>query len=211
MLPNRIVLIVVLLVYHTRTTSPLWRPYYDKYHLTITDRVRYYRLAYVIRKCAISVKLISFCVYHTNVPGYHHRLCNPVTPFSTKQSIRRIDILHLSHWDSSEKTDNLTVMFMTPCASMAKSPHSSESLEDIIREENIGDYDSDTVVEEGETPETTTSASCEPSHIAPSPFTERSTAQALTALRASTTLDEPIITNKARWATATLYRAKWES
>ena len=30
----------------------------------------------------------------------------------------------------------------------------------------------------------------------PSPFPERSTAQALTALRALTTLDEPIITNE---------------
>ena len=79
---------------------------------------------------------------------------------------------------------------------MAKSPHSSESLEDIIREENIGDYDSDTAMEEGETPEPATSASCEPSCIAPIPFLERSTAQALTALRGSITLDEPIITNK---------------
>ena len=78
---------------------------------------------------------------------------------------------------------------------MAKSPHSSESLEDIIREENIGDYDSDTAMEEGETPEPATSASCEPSRIAPNPFPERSTAQTLTTLRASTTLDEPIITN----------------
>ena len=78
---------------------------------------------------------------------------------------------------------------------MAKSSHSSESLEDIIREEKIVDYDSDTVVEEGETPETATSSSCEPSRIAPNPFPERSTAQALTALRDSTTLEEPIITN----------------
>ena len=36
---------------------------------------------------------------------------------------------------------------------MAKSSHSSESLEEIIREENNVDYDRDTVVEEGETPE----------------------------------------------------------
>ena len=50
MLPNRIVLIAVLLVYHTRTTSPLWRPCYDRYPPTITDIVRYYRLAYVIQK-----------------------------------------------------------------------------------------------------------------------------------------------------------------
>ena len=55
------------------------RPYYDIYPLTITDRVQYYRLAYVIQKYALSVTLISFCVYHTNVPGYHNRLCNPVT------------------------------------------------------------------------------------------------------------------------------------
>ena len=64
MLPNRIVLIIVLLVYHTTTTSPLWRPCYDRYPLTITDRVRYYRLAYVRQKCALSVTLISFRVYH---------------------------------------------------------------------------------------------------------------------------------------------------
>ena len=79
---------------------------------------------------------------------------------------------------------------------MEKSSHSSESLEDIIREENIVDYDSDTVVEEGEIPKPATSASCEPSRIAPNPFPERSPAQALTALRDSATLDEPIITNE---------------
>ena len=79
---------------------------------------------------------------------------------------------------------------------MAKSSHSSDSLEDIIREESIVDYGSGTALEEGETPEPATSASCEPSRIAPNPFPERSTAQMLTALRASTTLDEPIITNK---------------
>ena len=69
-------------------------------------------------------------------------------------------------------------------------------MEDIVREESIVDYDSDTVMEEGGTPEPTMSASCKPSRIAPNPFPERSTAQALTALRASTTLDELIITNK---------------
>ena len=79
---------------------------------------------------------------------------------------------------------------------MAKSSHSFASLEDIIREENIADYDSDTVVEAGETPEPATSASYKPSRIAPNPFPGRSTAQTLTTLRASTTLDEPIITNK---------------
>ena len=134
MLPNRIVLMVVLLVYHTRTTSSLWRPYYDRYPLTVTDMVQYYRLAYVIQKYALSVILISFCVYYTNVPGYHNHLCNIVTPSSMKHSIPRIDILHLSQWDSSERTDDLTVIFTTPCASMAKSLHSFESLKDIIRE-----------------------------------------------------------------------------
>ena len=94
-----------------------------------------------------------------------------------------------------ERTDNLTVLFTIPCASTAKSLLSSESLEDIIREGNIVDYDSETVVEEGETREPATSASCEPSRIAPNPFPERSTAQTLTELRASTTLDEPIVTN----------------
>ena len=79
MLPNRKVLIVVLLVYHTRTKTPLWRPYYDRYPLTITDRARYYRLAYVIQRYALSVILISFCVYLTSVPGYHNHLCNSVT------------------------------------------------------------------------------------------------------------------------------------
>ena len=79
MLPNRIVLIVVLLVYHTRTTSPLWRPHYDRYPLTITDRVQFYCFSYVIQKYALSVILISLCVYHTNVPGYPNHLCNPVT------------------------------------------------------------------------------------------------------------------------------------
>ena len=75
MLPNRIVLIVVLLVYQTRTTLPLWRPYYDRYPLTITDRVRCYRSAYVIQNtpyqwyrslsvCAIPMYLVirTVCV-----------------------------------------------------------------------------------------------------------------------------------------------------
>ena len=66
-------------MYHTRIASPLWRPYYDRYPLTITDRVRYYRSADLIQKYALSVILISFCVYHTTVPGYHNHLCNPVT------------------------------------------------------------------------------------------------------------------------------------
>ena len=79
---------------------------------------------------------------------------------------------------------------------MAKSSHSSESLEDIIREENVVVYKNDTVVEEGEIPEPATSASCDPPRIAPNSFPERSTAQALIALRASTTLDEPVITNE---------------
>ena len=196
MVPHRIVFIVVLLVYQTRTTLPLWRPYYDRYPLTITDRVRCYRSAYVIQKYVVSVIPISFCVCHTNVPGYRNRLCNPVASSFTKQSILRIEIFHLSHWDSSERADNLSFVFTTPCASMAKSSNSSGSLEDIIREENIVDYDSDAIMEEGETPEPATSESCKPSRIAPNPFPERSAAQALIVLRGSTTLDEPIITNK---------------
>ena len=79
MLPNRMVLVEGLLVYHTRTTLHLRRPYYDRYHLTVTDRVRYYRIAYVIQYYALPVKLISLCVYHTSVPGYDNCLCNPVT------------------------------------------------------------------------------------------------------------------------------------
>ena len=50
--------------------------------------------------------------------------------------------------------------------------------------------------EKGKIPEPATSASSEPSRIAPNPCPERTTAQAFTALRASTTLREPIITNK---------------
>ena len=87
-------------------------------------------------------------------------------------------------------------VFTTPCTSMAKSSHSSKYLKDIIRKENIAYHDSDTVTEEGEIPDPATLASCEPSGIAPNPFPERSAAQTLTALRASATLDEPIITNK---------------
>ena len=92
MLPNRLVLIVVLLVYHTRTTSPLWRPCYDRYPLTITDRIRYYRLAYVIQKYTLSVTLISFCVYQTNAPGYHNHLCNPVTPSLSLNQVPRREL-----------------------------------------------------------------------------------------------------------------------
>uniref|UniRef100_M4C6D1 Uncharacterized protein n=1 Tax=Hyaloperonospora arabidopsidis (strain Emoy2) TaxID=559515 RepID=M4C6D1_HYAAE len=47
--------------------------------LSFLSWVRYYRSAYVMQKYALSVILISFCVYHTNVPGYHNHLCNPVT------------------------------------------------------------------------------------------------------------------------------------
>uniref|UniRef100_M4BVG7 Uncharacterized protein n=1 Tax=Hyaloperonospora arabidopsidis (strain Emoy2) TaxID=559515 RepID=M4BVG7_HYAAE len=50
-----------------------------RFIIAITDRVRYYRLAYVIHKYVLSAILISFCVYHTNVPSYYNHLCNPVT------------------------------------------------------------------------------------------------------------------------------------
>ena len=69
-------------------------------------------------------------------------------------------------------------------------------MKDILQDENIVDYDSDAVAEVGEDPEPVTSASREPSRIAPNPYPERSTAQALTELRGKTTLDEPIINNE---------------
>ena len=60
------------------------------------------------------------------------------------------------------------VVFMT---SIMKSSHSYESFEDILREENIFDYDRDTVESGGgEDPKSTTSASHEPSRIAPNTF-----------------------------------------
>ena len=79
---------------------------------------------------------------------------------------------------------------------MAKSLYSYEFLEDILQGENIIDYESDNVTPVVEDPESDTSVSRKPSRIAPNPFPQRSTAHALTTLRASTTLDEPIITNK---------------
>ena len=42
---------------------------------------------------ALSVKLISLCVYHTNVPGYHNRLCNPVTDSQFAFFIAIVEIL----------------------------------------------------------------------------------------------------------------------
>ena len=45
-------------------------------------------------------------------------------------------------------------------------------------------------MKEGKTPEPATLASCEPPRIAPNLFPEQSTVQALTALRASSTLEE---------------------
>ena len=71
-----------------------------------------------------------------------------------------------------ETSDNLKILFMTPCASMAKSSYSSESLEEIVQEENIVDYGSDTVAPGGEDPDPNISASRGPSLIAPNPFTE---------------------------------------
>ena len=79
---------------------------------------------------------------------------------------------------------------------MAKCSHSSESLEDILREEKIVDFDSDTVESGGEDPDPDTLPSHIPSHIAPNTFPGRSTALAPRVLRATTTLNEPIITNK---------------
>ena len=81
MLPNRIFLLEELGFWNYAVP----KPYYDRYHLTVIDTVRYYRLAYRIQRYALSVKLISFCVYHTNVSGYHNRLCNPVTIEATKE------------------------------------------------------------------------------------------------------------------------------
>ena len=95
-----------------------------------------------------------------------------------------------------KRTANLTVVFTTLCTSMAKSFHSSESLEDILIEQKIIDYGSKTVATGNKDLVPATSASCAPSRIAPNPFPERSTAQTLTALRASTTIDKSIITNK---------------
>ena len=64
-----------------------------------------------------------------------------------------------------------------------ESSHSSEYLEDILQEENIFDYDSDTAASGDKDHEPDTSASREPLCIAPNPFLKRSTAQVLTALR----------------------------
>ena len=138
----------------------------------------------------ISFPDLFMCVSHQR-NWLWQMLCNPVTPSPTNQSIPRIDILHLSRWDSSVRTDNLTFVVPATCASMAKSSHSSMSVEDIPREDNIVDYDSKTVAIESEDHKPETSASREPSRIAPNPFLKRSTAQALTAPCASTTLYEP--------------------
>ena len=58
---------------------------------------------------------------------------------------------------------------------MVKSSHSSESLEAILQEENIADYDSDTGASEGEDPEPEMSASHDPSCIVPYLIPARST------------------------------------
>ena len=79
---------------------------------------------------------------------------------------------------------------------METSSHSSESVEAILQEENIVDYERDTGASEGEDPEHVTSASRKPSCIVPCLFPAQSTARELTTLRASISLDEPIITNK---------------
>ena len=63
----------------------------------------------------------------------------------------------------------------------------------MLQEENMVDYDSESVAPGGEDPKPATR---EFSRIAPNTFLEWWTAQALTALRASTTLDELIITKK---------------
>ena len=64
MLPNRIVLIEVLLVLPHQNYAVLWRPYYDRYHLSVIDKARYYRLAYVINNTPISDTDLFMCILH---------------------------------------------------------------------------------------------------------------------------------------------------
>ena len=60
----------------------------------------------------------------------------PLHPL-TKLSIRRIDIIHLSHRDRLVKLANRTVLFMTTCNSMAKCSYSTEYLIGASRKKNI--------------------------------------------------------------------------
>ena len=155
MLPNRIVPIVVLLVYHTRTTSPLWRPYYDRYPRTITDRVRYSRLAYVIQKYALSVTLISFCEYHTNVPGYHNRLCKPVTLVAPPYSVLSLSSLYCDGTsDRCPLTDRLVENYDTVSIDTSaerekilRSPAVIDAIETMNEIERIGNRPTQTVCE----------------------------------------------------------------
>ena len=83
MLPNRIVLKEGFLVYHTRTTTPLWRPYYDIYRLTVTDSVL------LCSVCSTMVRLISETDLFVRISHQRTRLSQPfvwpVTPFDVTQ------------------------------------------------------------------------------------------------------------------------------
>ena len=93
------------------------------------------------------------------------------------------------------RTATLAVVFTTPYALMAKSSHSSEALEYILREGDIIDNDSDTIVQGGDEPNENTPMARDTLRIAPSPFFDRVAAHAITALRASNTSEERIITD----------------
>ena len=80
---------------------------------------------------------------------------------------------------------------------MANSSHSPESLNDILAEETILDYDSDTVAPTGKGLESNCPVSRVIRCTAPNPIPDRSIAHALTSLRASISfVEEGIITNR---------------
>ena len=78
---------------------------------------------------------------------------------------------------------------------MANSSNSCESLEGILREEYMIDYDSAIVVPWGDEPGHDTLVSRKPSRIEPNLLFDWGTAHALTVLRASSNLEEGFITN----------------
>ena len=58
-----------------------------------------------MQKYALSVILIAFCVYHTNVPGYHNHLCNPVTVLAYAANVGDADDAPTTYQQAMDSDD----------------------------------------------------------------------------------------------------------
>ena len=109
----------------------------------------------MIQKYALSVTLISFCEYHTNVPGYHNRLCKPVTLVASPYSVLSLSSLYCDGTsDRCPLTDRLVENYDTVSIDTSaerekilRSPAVIDAIETMNEIERIGNRPTQTVCE----------------------------------------------------------------